>query len=143
MKMLINKEYDALMQCIISQCEDRILQATGKEVHLCILQEVLEENPILDKIGNELIRIWRIKPQYLIADTRKPEVVARKMIFSMLVKERDPKYVLGDIGRYLGGRDHTTVINWLRKGKEYLETKDPVFMSSYNQVKQLFRGNNI
>lgn len=72
---------------------------------------------------------------------RKQDYVAMRQILAMRL--RMMKYSLTDIGKKLGGSDHTTIIHALQSAKERMEIEDNLFMYYYTQVKHLFNISNL
>lgn len=52
-----------------------------------------------------------------------------------LIKEHDPKITLKQIGALLGGYDHTTVIFHLKRAKDFIDTKDELFVPRLKKVR--------
>ena len=73
------------------------------------------------------VRIPDLKSQ----NRSKPIVTARQMAMYLCKKFLDKP--LADIGRAFGGKDHTTVINAIRRIEEFLE-KDPEIRQTYNEL---------
>jgi|694.fasta_scaffold34970_8 hypothetical protein len=66
--------------------------------------------------------------------TRKQEFITIKTIFYEY--GFCLKYTKIAMGEFVGN-NHASVINLLRKAKNYKETKDPIFLNTYNEYKTL------
>ena len=65
-------------------------------------------------------------PLGVLLGQRRGKDVAR-VRFAVMLVARDLNYSLPDIGRRLGGRDHTTVLHGVRRAVELLEGEDVTF----------------
>lgn len=80
-----------------------------------------------------------------VGSCRKRETVYTRFIFCMYVREHYKTiFSFKKIGSILGGRDHTTIIAAIKKGKIYLVGHpDPYFVECYNKLCQIRTGNDI
>ena len=85
---------------------------------------------ILDATASEL----GVPRQALLARTRTPEVARARQIAMFLARELTD-HSLPDIGRELGGRNHTTVLHALRRVEQSLEA-DTTARSAVDNLRQ-------
>lgn len=57
-----------------------------------------------------------------------------RTITVLFIRENYPSMILKDIGRHIGGLDHTTVIHMQNRGLDYLKTKEETFCEKYNKA---------
>lgn len=131
-----------VIQCIIDRAEEQIKDATGETVKLELRLECFDDNNPLDKIALLFFKIWGILPDELKEHSRRNIVVTRKQVFATIARDSYPVPTLEELGNYLGGYDHASVINWLKTAKYHLEKKDRLFLSIYEPVKHLFDATN-
>ena len=67
--------------------------------------------------------------------SRKQSLVICRQVFSALLRKYRPHTTLTEIGEFLGGRDHSTVIHALRNNENDLEYRQG-YKDEYNKVKQ-------
>lgn len=70
--------------------------------------------PILDAIVRTVGRAFRVKAKELTGPSRLRTVLVPRQVAMYLAREVG-KQTLVSIGQYFGGRDHTTVLNAVRK----------------------------
>lgn len=68
----------------------------------------------LAEIVKEVCQQFKVSRAFIESDRRKPEVVMPRQTAMMLAKHLT-KRSLPQIGKYIGGRDHTTVLHACRK----------------------------
>lgn len=74
------------------------------------------ECQVLRRIADEICRQYKLTFQQLISDRRdRPLVIARHHFMHRATMETDKTTV--QIGRFLGNRDHTTVLHGVKKYK--------------------------
>jgi hypothetical protein len=76
-------------------------------------------------------------PDLLAHDRREYIVLPRQVV--MYVARQLTKYSLPEIGRYLGGRDHTTVLYGLRKVTR-LVADDPILAAKIDEIKDAIKS---
>ena len=152
---------------IIARSETHIYDMTGMEVKLLLEEPISEESfdtlPLwgwmntehqnrdcympnrndLTRLLNLMAILWGVSASHIQASSRKREVVCMKEIFTLLVREKYPTIALMKIGLFLNRPDHSTVINWMKQGRKFLEMNDPYFMTYYSPVKFLFDADNV
>jgi hypothetical protein len=65
-----------------------------------------------------------------LASRKKKKVILRQ-IFCLIARKYTP-YSLNDIGIFLGGRHHTTVMSSVRTAKTLISVNDQIFMEYWN-----------
>ena len=81
--------------------------------------------------------VFDISYEELIGRHRKQEKAYARHVFCYILKN-NTKYSLKEIGEYLGGRDHATVLSSIKVAKNLAET-DKVFRESINTAEALFK----
>lgn len=84
---------------------------------------------IIKVVGNKL----EIPSAMIVGKTRKREIVEARHIAMTLIKN-NTSLSLKAIGLLFGKRDHSTVINSVRKVKELIEVNDRVLVPKYNLI---------
>jgi chromosomal replication initiator protein len=82
-----------------------------------ILSKPLLEEDYIDKVFNSILLVTGFTKQQLCSALRKRELVIARHIAFYCLKQKG--YALNKIGEYFGGRDHATVINALKKMKNW------------------------
>ena len=90
-----------------------------------ILKSLTPKTPRPEEIQKQTAEAFHISREELLGRSRIKNIVRARQTAMFLVKTSLRKS-LSDVGRLFGGRDHTTVINSLKKVKE-LKEKDPGF----------------
>jgi hypothetical protein len=67
----------------------------------------------------------------LFSKSRKREVVELRMIFCFIARQM--QYTCSSVGKYVGNRDHTTVLHNVATFKNLIETSE-VFREKYTQI---------
>lgn len=75
----------------------------------------------------------------IFSKCRKREVVELRMIFCFIARQM--KYTCTSIGRYVGNRDHTTVLHNVVTFRNLIETNE-VFREKYTQVLNHIKQNH-
>jgi len=83
-------------------------------------------------ILNAVADFFHISPDSLKAKSREQRLVLARQIAIYLVRERT-NYPLQDIGRLLGGRDHSTILRGYQRIASLLET-DPSVRNNVSQI---------
>ena len=87
----------------------------------------LPTNPVVAAALTEVCRVFNIDEVDAVGRKQTQQIVeARQLVFA-LVRMR-VRMTLDEVGRQLGGRDHTTVLHGVRQTKVRIET-DPQFRS--------------
>ncbi|HEU0163807.1 MAG TPA: helix-turn-helix domain-containing protein, partial [Thermomicrobiales bacterium] len=74
-----------------------------------------------DDVLNAVMDSYRISEKDLIGRQRKREIVMPRQVAMYLLREETESSLM-DIGRALGGRDHTTILHGVEKIEQLLET---------------------
>ena len=90
-----------------------------------ILNSLTPKKPRPEEIQKQTAAAFHISREDLLGRSRTKNIVRARQTAMFLIKN-SLKNSLSDVGRLFGGRDHTTVINSLRKVEE-LKEKDPAF----------------
>lgn len=79
-----------------------------------LLADPLPPTPILDRIARTVGLAFRVTPKELLGASRLRTVLIPRQVAMFLAREV-AKLPLVEIGKHFGGRDHTTVMNAVRK----------------------------
>lgn len=91
-------------------------------------------------ILNSVCETLMIDNQSLLSKSRlRPNVEARQIIIGMIKVEENLFISLKDVGKVLGGLDHSTIIYSIKTYNNLLET-DPRFKNKVNLVKSKLYG---
>ncbi len=99
-----------------------------------LLAAPLPPTPLLERITRTVASAFRVKPKELLGASRLRTVLIPRQVAMYLGREV-AKLPLAVIGRHFGGRDHTTVMNAVRK----IEAKilvDPEFAGRVQEIRQ-------
>lgn len=88
--------------------------------------------PELAEIATVVAKRCRVKKSEMQGPARRASLVRARGL-AMLAARRMAKKSLSEIGRYFGGRDHTTVLHACRKTEELLTT-DPQWAAVWNEL---------
>ena len=69
----------------------------------------------------------------IMSTSRKRELVVTRQMFCYIAKFNMPNVTLKEIGNFLGGRDHSTVIHGIRTAGDLIET-DKQFRKEYEKL---------
>lgn len=81
----------------------------------------------IDKVFNEVCKIFQLDRKVVSSRWRGRECVFCRFIIAYVTRLL-LGYKLAEISSVLGFKDHTSVINCIKKVNEWLDTKDPLFM---------------
>lgn len=117
----------------IKELQDQVAIATAKlrQLNTPVETEVFKASPMFSDIMNEVCAHYGVKAFDIRSARRTMNLVQPRQVICFLAKELTP-LSLPQIGRYLGGRDHTTVLHGIRKVGcllEFAEPTDPIRMS--------------
>lgn len=125
---------------------DRILANKGtqpwmrRQVRSAILeatQPVEETNPTsASQICKQMADVLGISPADLRVRGRKAELVIPRQVCMYILYIELGSGNLSSIGRYFGGRDHTTVLHSIKNVTSALKVGDPRVLYYYNLYKQ-------
>ncbi len=134
---MLKNTNEAVMQSIIRRAEQHIEDMTGVSVSLEIKINCLDSSNPLDKIANLLYREWSILPLHLKKRSRERLIVARKEVFTMIIRTKYPIVPFKSIADYLGGYHHSSAMNWYEEAKGFIDVKDDYFMNLYTPIKNI------
>ena len=77
-----------------------------------------------------------VKREMITGPRRFKDLCTCRQAVILLIKEKCPARTLADIGRFLGGRDHTSVIHHATVGQKKLD-EDPDFRRLFYDAKVL------
>ena len=89
----------------------------------------------VDKIVDVVCSFYGVERSEVVSDSRRRNLCLCRHVITHLIRERT-KMGFKDIGRLLGGRDHTTSINSIRALRGWLET-DFYLAQQINLIKRL------
>lgn len=93
----------------------------------------------INKIISIACKTFDIPRHLIISKTRKREVVQVRQLIAYIAKQ-NLDVSLSFIGRKLGGRDHSTIINSIKTIKDFLDTKDHITLTNlslfYQELKR-------
>lgn len=110
-------------QDTIQKYKQAIEDATGKECIILLVDKIDRLLPLLkqEEIAEIVEKYIRRGIPGLKARNRSRELVNLRKIYCILAQKAG--YSLREIGLFLNGRDHTTIIHNIEKGKNHLETE--------------------
>lgn len=102
-------------------------ELAGRPIDVAMVNEHLAQRahqraPTIDEIARAAARHFSLKRSQLRSSSRARAVVAARGVAMYLARTLTP-CSLQEIGRYFGGRDHTTVSHGCRKTEELLESE--------------------
>jgi chromosomal replication initiator protein len=118
------------------------LRTTGKKSAVpltsALIREWLAESDLepvskLERITVKVCEAFRVKPKDLLGASRLRAVLVPRQVAMFLAREV-AKLPLAKIGDHFGGRDHTTVLNAVRKIEETLTT-DAKLVATVRELK--------
>lgn len=102
-----------------------------------IIKDICDRDRIPPQLFAEIMEVSEQMEKGIInSRTRKMDIVMRRHMLMYIIHQTTP-HSLQEIGKIMGGRDHTTVINGLRKVTERMETS-PVQQALLDQFCILF-----
>lgn len=105
----------------------------------CRIQEMANEKHLyVDDIIRETCRFYRTLRSEVRSTRRKRHIVRTRQVSMYLVKRLTSRS-LPEIGRHLGGRDHTTVLHGIRKIEQLLRER-PSLVHEINSVLDALEG---
>ena len=93
--------------------------------------DTLPAGPLTDMLLS-ISELFEIEPGLLVSKSRSGWVMPARFGFCLVANERG--YTTGTIGRYLGGRDHSTVCHAIDRAK-WIRDRDPEYAAKLAQVK--------
>jgi hypothetical protein len=86
-----------------------------------------------DKLLNIISSFYSQPKTLLLSTCRKRELVVARQMFCYIAKFNMPNITLKEIGSFLGGRDHSTVIHGIRTAGDLIETNKQ-FRKEYEKL---------
>lgn len=99
--------------------------ALVRRIAEAIQQEETREPPKIRAIIEYVAEKYRVTPLSILS-ARKPQALVRPRFVAMYLAQTLTFKSLPQIGREIGGRDHTTVLNGIRRVKEWM-SQDAAF----------------
>lgn len=108
---------------IIVKYKKAIEDATGKECIILLVDKIDKLLPLLtqEEIAAVVEKYIQTGKQDLKAINRSRDLVNLRKIYCLLAQKAG--YSLREIGHFLNGRDHSTIIHNIEKAKDHLETE--------------------
>jgi chromosomal replication initiator protein len=100
-----------------------------------LLADPVQPTPILEQITRTVAQAFRVKAKDVVGASRLRTVLIPRQVAMYLAREV-AKLPLTEIGKHFGGRDHTTVMNAVRK----IETAVKTDAELAGRVRELRRG---
>ena len=90
---------------------------------------------VLKRIYNDLISLFGYEAKQIKSTTREGEVVACRQLFCYIARvEHSIRFE--KIAKFIGGKDHTSIIHHVNKAKDFIETGDEYFGKYYRAYKE-------
>ena len=125
-----------------------LAMATGREIDLDLAKEAIGGDPLGQGHGNPqpniqaildaVVRYYDIKLTDLLGKRRHKSVALPRQVCMWLAR-RHTRYSLEEIGGYLGGRDHTTVLHAIRQ-VETKQTRDERLKADVDRIQQVLQS---
>lgn len=93
-----------------------------------------------DKLLNLLSKFYAQPKKEILSTCRRRELVVPRQMFCYITKFNMPNVTLKEIGKYLGNRDHSTVIHGIRTAGDLIET-DKQFRKEYEKLEEFIISN--
>ena len=90
-----------------------------------ILENIAPSAPTVEDIQKKVAEKFNVEIEEMLSNSRMKNIVTARQTAMFFIKQILKKS-LNDVGRLFGGKDHTTVLNSLRKINK-LKEKDPYF----------------
>jgi len=125
-----------------------LAMATGREIDLELAKEAIGGDPLSQGRGNPqpniqaildaVVRYYDIKLPDLLGKRRHKSVALPRQVCMWLAR-RHTRYSLEEIGGYLGGRDHTTVLHAIRQ-VDTKQTRDERLKADVDRIQQVLQA---
>lgn len=100
---------------IIKSADERIQNLTGTPCSLLLLRLRERRRISIDKVINAASKYFNQTPAAIKGKSRKAQIVSARMYVSYYLYIVCENHTLSAIGEGMGGRDHATIINHIRK----------------------------
>lgn len=119
----------------ILRYKQAIEESTGKKCIIFLVDKIDKLLPLLkqQEIAEAVEKYIRQQANGLKTKNRSRELVNLRKIYCILAQKAG--YSLREIGIFLNGRDHTTIIHNIEKGKNHLETEQE-FKALFNSIQK-------
>jgi len=94
--------------------------------------------PSVEKIIRVVGTYFVISANDILSQTREARVTRPRQVAMWLARKLTPRS-MPEIGRYIGGRDHTTVLHAVRKVNQVMEA-DPAFKADVDELVKRLGG---
>ena len=125
-----------------------LAMATGREIDLELAKEAIGGDPLSQGHGNPqpniqaildaVVRYYDIKLTDLLGKRRHKSVALPRQVCMWLAR-RHTRYSLEEIGGYLGGRDHTTVLHAIRQ-VDTKQSRDERLKADVDRIQQVLQS---
>jgi chromosomal replication initiator protein len=92
----------------------------------------------LSDIMNALCMFYDVESQYIIGKKRDRRYARPRQMLCYIAKNHIPDITLKEIGRYIGNRDHSTVIHSVRSVENEMSYNQK-FADEINQIKEMLK----
>lgn len=131
--MIYSFEQLNIAHSLMSDCEQQIFEKTGMKVRLR-----MSSTSIVGRDPKDMMHVIANSLGLKLLDYtggKKAKNVELRFITSLFLKQYWPELTYVKIGELFGGQDHTTIMNAINVGTEYLQNGDQKFTAKYNTAK--------
>ena len=100
----------------------RAVSAEDHAVLMRFYHQLKTTRPMLIEIMDAVVRHYRVETATITGDDRLYETVLARHVF-MYMAHKYTRFSLPAIGKYCGGRDHTTILHAIHKIEKYTITR--------------------
>ena len=128
-----------------------LAMATGRTIDLDLAKEAIGGDPLGQGQGNPqpniqsildaVVRYYDIKLTDLLGKRRHKSVALPRQVCMWLAR-RHTRYSLEEIGGYLGGRDHTTVLHAIRQ-VDTKQSRDERLRADVDRIEQVLKSSPV
>jgi len=87
--------------------------------------------PTIEQVFSDVCQAFGLPEERVKLKGRKHEFVFARHVFCYVIRRIRPDISLKNIGIFISGRDHTTVIHACQSIQDGLDSKDPVFWTEW------------
>jgi chromosomal replication initiator protein len=136
------------IQNALKKASNRISHLTNMKVQLYVefIPEIIVQRDReidllkMENIFNAVSSVTGTKKSEIVSSSRKKECVRARQMTYYFIKKRITHLSLKSIGRIIGGRDHTSVMNGIEKCKDFIET-ELEYKAQIEQIQQILDTN--
>jgi chromosomal replication initiator protein len=116
--------------------------ATLQEQYIAELKEIIKDRYVpkkrltLPDIMDAVCNYYQVESKYIFGRKRNRPYVRPRQIVAYIAKYNIPNITYKDIGRYLGNRDHSTMINSVKSVNDELSYRIK-FKKEINEIKAM------